>query len=83
MIVVAYPEEDSKDTKFYFDFWAEGEPYPIYEQYYNEYIVQNPNGEVMWIIVLVCAGTLACIILCCIFFCIKACCRRCRGPKDE
>ena len=83
MIVVAYPDKNSKDTKFYFEFWVEGEAYPIYEQYYNEYIVQNPNGEVMWIIVLVCAGTLACIILCCIFFCVKACCRKCCGSQDR
>ena len=42
----------------------------------------NPNGDVMWIIVLVCAGTLACIILCCTFFCCRACCRRCSGEKE-
>lgn len=83
MIIVAHPKKDSKDTKFYFEFWVEGEAYPMIEQYYIEYIVQNPNGDVMWIIVLVSAGTLACIILCCIFFCLKACCRRCAGGKDE
>ena len=37
----------------------------------------------MWIIVLVCAGTLGCIVVCCIAFCIKAVFRRCCGSKDR
>ena len=82
MIVVAYPNVDSRDTKFYFEFWVNGEPFPVIEQYYIEYIKKNPNGNVMAIIVLVCAGTLACIILCCLSFCFRACFRRCTGERE-
>lgn len=83
MIVIAHPDKDSKDTKFYFEFWVEGEEYPFFEKYYNEYIEQNPNGDVMFVILLVCAGTFLCIIFCCIYFCVKACCRRCRKNSGE
>ena len=83
MVVVAFPDNKSSKTKFEFDFWIEGEEFPIYEHYYNEYIAQNPNGDVMLIIVSVCVGLVLCIILCCAFFCIRACCKRCCGSKGD
>lgn len=43
-IITAIPKKNSFNTSVSFEYFTDGEEYPFFELYYNQWFTKNPNG---------------------------------------
>ena len=81
MTIVAYPDKDSTETAFEYEFWITGEEYPIFEAEYTSYILKAEDPDTAFILFCVACGVIFILLILIFVCCVMIVCRK--GHSDN